>query len=206
MSQKCIDKPPSLMVVFSYMRRPLQIIAALGIASCSCFAAITITPSSYTQTSPHGNFPDSGVKLTDGIIGANDWQNPAGPWVGWLNTDPTITFTFASSVTVNEVRIGFNRDESYGRIFIPQNVIIESTTFSPSSSAIGDKERGFLSFDGAWTGSTLSITLKNGTAHSSPYWIFVDEMTFSAVPEPSTYLAGLSALGMLGLFGWRNRK
>lgn len=26
------------------------------------------------------------------------------------------------------------------------------------------------------------------------------------VPEPSTYLAGLSALGMLGLFGWRNRK
>jgi hypothetical protein len=27
-----------------------------------------------------------------------------------------------------------------------------------------------------------------------------------AVPEPSTYLAGLSALGMLGLFGWRSRK
>ena len=28
----------------------------------------------------------------------------------------------------------------------------------------------------------------------------------NVVPEPSTYLAGLSALGMLGLFGWRNRK
>lgn len=28
----------------------------------------------------------------------------------------------------------------------------------------------------------------------------------TAVPEPSTYIAGLSALGMLGLFGWRNRK
>jgi hypothetical protein len=26
------------------------------------------------------------------------------------------------------------------------------------------------------------------------------------VPEPSTYIAGLSALVMLGLFGWRNRK
>ncbi len=26
------------------------------------------------------------------------------------------------------------------------------------------------------------------------------------IPEPSAYLAGLSALGMLGLFGWRNRK
>ena len=30
--------------------------------------------------------------------------------------------------------------------------------------------------------------------------------SIAAVPEPSTYLAGLSALGMLGLFGWRNRK
>ncbi len=28
----------------------------------------------------------------------------------------------------------------------------------------------------------------------------------TSVPEPSTYLAGLSALGMLGVFGWRTRK
>ncbi len=28
----------------------------------------------------------------------------------------------------------------------------------------------------------------------------------SCVPEPSTYLAGLSALGMLGAMGWRSRK
>ncbi len=28
----------------------------------------------------------------------------------------------------------------------------------------------------------------------------------SLVPEPSTYLAGVGALGMLGMFGWRNRK
>ncbi len=26
------------------------------------------------------------------------------------------------------------------------------------------------------------------------------------VPEPSTYFAGLGALGMLGMFGWKNRK
>jgi len=32
------------------------------------------------------------------------------------------------------------------------------------------------------------------------------EVGTKCVPEPSTYLAGLSALGMLGLFGWRNRK
>jgi PEP-CTERM motif len=38
-----------------------------------------------------------------------------------------------------------------------------------------------------------------GTDNATQYWI-------TAVPEPSTYLAGLSALGMLSLFGWRNRK
>jgi len=31
-------------------------------------------------------------------------------------------------------------------------------------------------------------------------------LSYTAVPEPSTYLAGLGALGMLGIFGWKNRK
>jgi hypothetical protein len=50
-----------------------------------------------------------------------------------------------------------------------------------------------LSIDGGQTW----MPDRNGPAHME---------LFSSVPEPSTYLAGLSALGMLGLFGWRNRK
>jgi hypothetical protein len=38
------------------------------------------------------------------------------------------------------------------------------------------------------------------------YWEHTTQGKWSAVPEPGTYLAGLSALGMLGLFGWRHRK
>jgi hypothetical protein len=34
----------------------------------------------------------------------------------------------------------------------------------------------------------------------------VSAQLFAPVPEPSTYLAGLGALTMMGLFGWRNRK
>ncbi len=36
--------------------------------------------------------------------------------------------------------------------------------------------------------------------------VYLDGVSVAPVPEPSTYLAGLSALGMLALFGWRNRK
>lgn len=31
-------------------------------------------------------------------------------------------------------------------------------------------------------------------------------LTAVPVPEPSTFISGLSALGMLGVFGWRNRR
>ena len=33
-----------------------------------------------------------------------------------------------------------------------------------------------------------------------------DNVRLTAVPEPSTYLAGLSALGILGWFGRKNRR
>ena len=36
--------------------------------------------------------------------------------------------------------------------------------------------------------------------------VILSEYEVAPVPEPSTYMAGLSALGLLGLFGWRNRK
>lgn len=48
------------------------------------------------------------------------------------------------------------------------------------------------------------------TDHDSSAWEEIDAVTLTGsdiapVPEPSTYISGLSALGMLGLFGWRKR-
>ena len=65
---------------------------------------------------------------------------------------------------------------------------------------VDDKEYlGFMSSDPItsfrWTG-TLGGQLNTG----------IGNISVSAVPEPSTYLAGITALGILGLFGWRNRK
>ncbi len=64
-----------------------------------------------------------------------------------------------------------------------------------------------FSFEFTPTGTSEQIWIKGEYARTD-YDFMVDNISISmiAVPEPSTYLAGLSALGMLGLFGWRNRK
>lgn len=57
------------------------------------------------------------------------------------------------------------------------------------------------------------VTFQYGTAFTEAHFegavhvqsdFYKDDMT--SVPEPSTYIAGLSALGILGLHGWRYRK
>ncbi len=50
---------------------------------------------------------------------------------------------------------------------------------------------------GPWTGQQIVDSLENG--------VVFDLISTSPVPEPSTYLAGLSALAVLGL-SWRKRK
>lgn len=66
-------------------------------------------------------------------------------------------------------------------------------------------------------GSSGSVVVPTGAEHlylgvmDSYGWAnnvggYCVDIKASCVPEPSTYLAGLSALGMLGAMGWRSRK
>lgn len=58
-----------------------------------------------------------------------------------------------------------------------------------------------LPADGAYT---VSFLVKNFAQSSgNPFGLNVN---MTAVPEPSTFLAGIGAMSMLGLFGWRSRK
>lgn len=80
---------------------------------------------------------------------------------------------------------------SYGINFLNYGPInlngVAPTHFSPGVSSTGPIT---IRFGSDWDNGINNIEFE----------------AFSAVPEPSTYIAGLSALGMLGLFGWRNRK
>jgi hypothetical protein len=59
--------------------------------------------------------------------------------------------------------------------------------------------------DRQFVGAGLNYPTQAGGGYGNN-GILLANFSVYAVPEPSTYLAGLSAFGMLGLFGWRNRK
>ena len=177
--------------------------------------AQSVLPTSYVATPGEGisqggtynYFDDTGSQLTDGIYGVNDWSanlgnGPAYEWVGWRSTDPVITFQFSAPVTINQVGIDFNLNQS-ASILLPTTVTIGGTDFSVNPNAISDDTRGTLYFNGNWTGSSLTVDLVDSTVCDTRNWIFVDEITFSnaaVVPEPSSSILLAGGFGLLVLW------
>ncbi len=196
------------------MRRIVYLLA-IWFAGLLAARAQFVMAVSYTETDPGGRglytyfdtTPPS--KLTDGVLGANSWQadlghGPAAEWVGWDNgSNPTLVFTFAGSPTINQVQVGFNRAEEVN-IFLPAAVTINGTIFPVGAGAIANDTRGFLDFNGPWTGNTVTVSLTDvGNEYA-----FADEVQFAGtggIPEPQTYAAMLG-LATLGLAAWRRRK
>ena len=187
------------------------VIAAGCLAGASASFAQFVVPTSYSattgQTGTYTYFDETGSQLTDGVLGVNDWTVNLGSgnayeWMGWWTVDPTLTFTFSTSQTIRSVLVGFNRGEGTGLIYLPTSVTIGGSNFSLTGTELPDQTRGFLQFDGIWTGTTLQIDLP----HVNGRWVFVDEIKFSttAIPEPAvtTLWCGL---GALGLMVWRRR-
>lgn len=197
------------------MRTDLKVLALFAV---SFFSGRTgwaqfVIPLSYTAPAGtvgvYSYFDDGGSQLTDEILGADDWTANLGSgnareWVGWsgASTNPTLTFTFSDSPTIRSVLIGFNRGEVTGAIFLPSQVAIGGTIFSMTGSELPDNTRGFLQYDGSWTGNTLPIAF----TQSGP-WLFIDEVRFStsAIPEPAVTALGLG-VGMLATVMYRRKR
>lgn len=202
------------------IRRSLYVLAlTLGLVSAGISAPII--PVSYTapEGQGHGGYAtysyldETGFQLIDGMIGIDDWQADLGngnayEWVGWILTDPTITFQFNGPQTINTIQIGINRQDAHG-LSTPTSVTIGDTLFPVGAEDIAFGTRAFLSFQGTWTGNSLSVTLdrrSNPIYTDSPQYVFVDEFKFFGndnntlpVPEPATaFLFGAGILGFLG--------
>jgi hypothetical protein len=142
--------------------------------------------------------------LTDGIVAPDNWfvteavPGP-GPYVGWQNIDPLITFEFAAVTDFTTVRIHFD-DSQEGGVTGPVGVTINGTNFAVTDPAGSAPFWAEFDISGFASSNQLAIQL-----HRSDIWVFASEFQFedaslSAVPEPSTMFimgGGLSALALL---------
>ncbi len=179
--------------------------------------AAIVNPAGYTFDQPTGAgsfvYSDPSLtKLTDGVYGTSDWWTNGGvDWDGWVNTPAVnIDFNFNGVKSLNKISVGTVQD-NLGDVVMPNVTVYSSVNGGSTWSLVGTV---LIPASGANDGQYRTVVFDNLNVSANAMrialgangpWTFTDEITFEAVPEPSTYLAGLSALGMLGLFGWRNR-
>lgn len=157
----------------------------------------------------HGNSTVDGARLrggtgalTDGFISTDPWQDVSngdgtGPYVGWIDTSPTIYFHFASSVTIDSITLYVDNSNA-GGVTAPSGVVVDGTTFeNPSwNSATPSNTITLTGLD--IVGNTVKLQLLDPTR-----WIFVSEIDFngvptaSVVPEPGALALVLAGLGLV---------
>lgn len=152
--------------------------------------------------------------LTDGIVAPGPWTavepgsgvggavlGDNGPYVGWVNFDPLISFNFAQTVNITQATIFVDNSVNVGGVGGPANVLLDGALFGNPVARVNGTTAA-LTFDLNFTGDSLDVQL----LRSSP-WVFVSEVEFQgtvvAVPLPATVF--LFGLGMAGL-AWSRRK
>ena len=188
------------------IRVVLSAVALLGLSLPSATYATYITPTSYTLVGtvpgdPYGD--ESGKSLIDGILAPSYtfWNHPADDAWAIYGYPAQLTFNFAQNVTIERVELDITVNNA-NAVFVP-NITIGTSFFALPADAILDNARGWIGVDGFWSGSSLTVTLSRPNGGRS----LVDEFRFTAAPDAGCTLTLLGgALGLLGLFGWRNRK
>lgn len=152
-----------------------------------------------------GAFLSGGLgDLIDGIIASDNWfitEAPigAGPYVGWSNIDPTITFYFASSYDFQIIQIHFDDADGYGGVSAPAGVNINGKNYALSDPGGSAPFIASLDVSSLSSTDTLSIQLKRNDS-----WVFASEFQFKVVPVPTTIF--LLGSGLTGLVGIRLRR
>lgn len=143
--------------------------------------------------------------LTDGIIANNTWNvteapNGPGPYVGWVlgsQPNPTITFNFASGVTITDIAIHMD-NSLFGGVAAPLRILVNGVAqaFTPPP-AFGI---GWVNLTGLSATGPLSLEFEQNPAQG---WVFVSEVSFEgtiagAVPEPATWAMMIAGFGVVG--------
>jgi LruC domain-containing protein len=118
-------------------------------------------------------------ELTDGVVATSNWMFTPGPYVGWENVVPDITFDFGSVQTVDAIDLSIDdpNQTGAGGVAPPSSVEITIGGVTVTRSVV-DPAAGVpytLTLSGlGLTGSSARIRLFDGVAT----WVFVSEVRF----------------------------
>jgi hypothetical protein len=138
--------------------------------------------SGYTITPPDARYSDETQKqLSDSLLGDDIFNKnlsgtPGFEWVGWNQSNASLTFRFSGSKKITKVSIGVNRNDGAG-IGLPTRVLINNKSFVVNGNAVSNVKRGFLNFNPDINSETITITLER----SERNWLFVDEVLFEGI-------------------------
>lgn len=145
--------------------------------------------------------------LTDGIIAPATWnitEAPAGagPYVGWLNRNPLISFFFDQVYVFNTLTIHYD-NSGLGGVARPSSIQVAGMSFTLPAEATGGTG-SFTANLGGVSADRLDLLVVR-----TSNWVFLSEVSFDVeelapVPLPASGLALLAGLG--GLAAARRRK
>lgn len=190
-------------------------LTVIGIAFlCSSLAPAAITVAGYSLNPRNSNdYPDSGGEMTDGITDSRAWSIPATTisfadvvaLTGWLNRDPSITFSFSEAVNVRSFTVWAADSDNSAGVGLPSAVNIRTPDNSFTRTfTVNASDYPGSGFTRPLTFSGFSVTSDEliVTATRAHQWTMLSEVQFSAIPEPKSGL--LCGVGLL-LFLIRSR-
>ena len=122
--------------------------------------------------------------LTDGILASGNWDDVEappgnGPYVGWQDIDPTITFFFDFMVNFSKIRIHVDDADGNGEVRLPNFIAVsvgETEVTFPIDDLPGPEPK-LLEFDiSGLKGSSLTLTL----FRRSDSWVLLSEVQFES--------------------------